>query len=430
MTLSVARSECVAISACRLCRSSLLQSVLRLAPTPPANGLSDTPGDRPRKFPLELYRCESCGHIQLGHQVSPQALFSEYYYVSGTSPVMRAHLEAECRAILEFAAHRSAGFVLEIGSNDGTLLQAFQERGWKVLGVDPARNVAQEANKRSIPTICAFFDPTVASQIRARHGKANIVCANHVFAHVENLHVVVDAVKAVIASDGLFVFEVGYLLDVLGGNLFDTIYHEHVDYHHLTPLVSFFAQHGMTVVHADRSDIQGGALRGYVKPGKHPIGTSVTQLIEAEREAGLDTREPISVFGQRLKSVATSIVGCLRALGREGHRIGAYGAPAKATTLLYELGLSRAEIEFVVDDNPLKQGKYLPGLEIPIRPSADLYHERASVIVILAWNFAESIMTRHRKFVEDGGSFVVPLPKMSIVSNDPKVIELSARFLD
>lgn len=403
---------------CRLCDSANLALVLSLTPTPPANAFVGQAQlhERQPVYPLDVVFCRSCAHVQLSHVVDPKHLFSNYLYVSGTSPVFVRHFATYAEAVIASAKLAPGDLVVEIGSNDGTLLRQFRDRGVRVLGVDPARDISEGATASGIETRTAFFNGGLATSIRSERGPAHCICANNVLAHVDDLGGLVDAARSLLAPRGVLVFEVSYLGDVLAKTLFDTIYHEHLDYHSVAPLIGFFRRHGMELFHVERVDTHGGSLRGYacLKDGGHAIGSSVAALVVSERAQRMDREDTFRAFAGQIATVGAQARQCLSGLRRDGRTVVGFGAPAKATTLMYEFGLGRETIEFIVDDSPLKQGLFSPGLHVPILPSAALYERKADYAVILAWNFADSIMRSHAKFREAGGHFIVPLPQLTI----------------
>ena len=282
----------------------------------------------------------------------------------------------------------------------------------RVLGVDPARNVVPDA--ADIETVTDFFNADVGKRIRQQHGPAAAVCAYNVCAHVDDLQGVIDGVRALLAPTGQFVFEVGYLLDVYRKTLFDTIYHEHVDFHHVEPLRGFFERNGLKLVHAEQSDIQGGALVGYVGHAEDREEASVAALIVQEREAGLDKAETFRFFGEKIARRRDELTALLAGLKAKGKTIAAYGAAAKATTLMYHFGIDRSEVEYIVDDNPIKQGLLTPGLHVPVLAPEVLYQRKPDYVVVLAWNFADSIVARHRHYAGRASRFIVPLPDLML----------------
>ena len=406
-------------STCRLCGGGRLTAVLSLEPTPPANAfvaLSEAATEQER-FPLDVFFCEDCAHVQLLDVVDPRVLFENYVYVSGTSPVFVKHFEDYAEQVLKRFQAAGGGLVVDIGSNDGTLLGVFQRAGWRVLGVDPARQIARAATQSGIETIDEFFTPDLGRAIRDDRGPADIVTANNVFAHIDDLAGVAEGIRELLADDGIFVFEVSYLADVFEKTLFDTIYHEHLAYHSVKPLRGFFARHGMEMIEALRVDSHGGSLRGFVqrKGGHRRIGASVTEMAAREERLGLDRAETFHAFAARVEALKIEFSGLLRRLKTEGRSIAGYGAPAKATTLMYHFGIDRELIDFIVDDSPLKQGLLTPGLHIPVLATGAISERGPDVLVILAWNFAASIIARHAAFRDAGGRFLTPLPEVEMV---------------
>jgi SAM-dependent methyltransferase len=408
------------IAGCRLCGSSSIETVLELTSTPPANNLitEDDLGRTPSCYPLKVCRCADCHHLQLRHIVNPKLLFSNYLYVSQTSPVMLQHLADQAEKLAARIKESGNNFVIEIGSNDGSLLRDFQRHGFSVLGVDPAQNIAAEAVAAGVPTVVEFFGEAVGSGLAAEHGRAGLVCANHCFAHIEDIHSVVEGVKHLLDDGAEFVFEVGYLLDVYQKTLFDTIYHEHLDYHHVEPLVGFFASHGMSLVHVERHDIQGGTLRGFARLGQVEPAASVGEFVAAERAAGIDRKETFLRFEASIKSLSNSLYRLLDDIKARGERVYGFGVPAKATTLMYHFAITKELVPVIVDDNPLKQGRYVAGLEIPVTAAQAIIDDKPEYVLILAWNFADSIIARNQSYLESGGTFIVPLPTLQLVDRN------------
>jgi SAM-dependent methyltransferase len=297
------------------------------------------------------------------------------------------------------------------------LLEFFKRSGQRVLGIDPAREIARRATASGIETWPEFFDVTLSDRIVAAKGVAQVVTANNVFAHIDDLAGVVSAVRRLLAPKGVFVFEVSYLLDVFEKTLFDTIYHEHLDYHSVAPLVPFFARNGMQLIEAHRLPSHGGSLRGVAQlaGGLRPLDESVEALSQLERRVGIDKEESFHAFGERIDRLGSDLRSLLERLRSEDKRIAAFGAPAKATTLMQHFRIGSDVIEFIVDDSPLKQGLFTPGLHIPVLPVSAMYERRPDYVVVLAWNFADSIVKNHRRFLETGGKFIVPLPKLEVI---------------
>jgi SAM-dependent methyltransferase len=412
-------SACHRRSTCRLCGGTDLTEVLKLAPTPPANAFvpAEALGQAQERFPLDVFFCGDCGHVQLLDVVDPRILFEHYVYVSGTSPVFVKHFQDYATDVLARFAVPADGLVVEIGSNDGTLLGFFQKAGRRVLGIDPARDIAAAATSAGIETITGFFSPETAATIRAERGAASVVCANNVLAHIDDLAAVIDGVSSLLSPDGVLVFEVSYLVDVTEQVLFDTIYHEHLDYHTVKPLIPFLAAHGLELIDVVRVPSHGGSMRLTAQKagGGRPIGASVAAAVAEEARLGLDQMATLLAFGQRIDAVGAELKTVLAQFKAEGKSIAGFGAPAKATTLMYHFGIGADVVDFIIDDSPLKQGLYSPGMHIPVLSSAAIAQRQPDVLVLLAWNFAQPIIAKNAAFHQAGGRFVVPLPRVEVI---------------
>ena len=401
---------------CRLCGGRDLILVLALTPTPPANAFVDaaTKAEPQPCFPLDVFFCEACGHVQLLDVVDPALLFENYVYVSGTSPSFVKHFDEYAAALIDRFAPDAGSLVVDIGSNDGTLLSAFQKRGLRVLGIDPARDIAARATEAGVETIADFFSCDLAKKIIADRGPAAIVTANNVFAHADDLRGIVEGIRTMLAPDGVFVFEVSYLADVVADTLFDTIYHEHLAYHSVKPLETFFAASGMRLFAVEHVASHGGSVRGMagLADGPHQADGTAAALIAQEREAGIDQAETFKKFAAAIDALGDQLKTLIANIKADGKTIAGFGAPAKATTLMYHFGIGADEIDFIVDDSPLKQGLYSPGAHIPVLASDALYERRPDYVLILAWNFAQAIIDKHSAFLDGGGRFIVPLPEL------------------
>jgi SAM-dependent methyltransferase len=405
-------------STCRLCGGAALRKVLALAPTPPANAFV-TEAERavPQPLlPLDIWLCEGCGHVQLLDVVDPRVLYTHYLYVSGTSPVFVRHFEQYAQYVRTQFKPAPGSLMVDIGSNDGTLLRFFKDAGHRILGVDPAEEIGEASRRAGIPTLSAFFDEGLAERIVQEHGRAAVVTSNNLVAHIDDLASFMRGVARLLAPDGVFLFEVSYLVDVFEKTLFDTMYHEHLDYHTVEPLARFFASCGLQLIEALRVDTHGGSLRGVVQlsGGPRKLGASVAELVAHERALRLRDPATLEGFGARIAKVGGELTALLRKLKGEGKHIAGFGAPAKLTTLMYHFGITREFLDFVIDDSPLKQGRFTPGMHIPVLPAQALYDRKVDYVVVLAWNFAEPIMKKHSAWREAGGRFIVPLPTVEI----------------
>ncbi len=405
---------------CRLCGSRDLVGAIELTPTPPANAFvpAEKLDQRQDCFPLSILLCRTCGHVQLREVVDPEILYRDYVYVSGTSPSFVKHFETYAAACWERAGGAAGDLVLEVGSNDGTLLKAFAALGARVQGVDPAREIARKAAADGIPTIPDFFSQQLADRIRAEMGEARIVAANNVCAHIDDLRGVVLAAESLLADGGVFVFEVSYRLDVIQDLLFDTVYHEHLDYHAVKPLDRFLRSCGLTPVRVDAVPTHGGSIRVYAQKGGDAVPDgSIDAFVEKEKQAGLYDPATYRAYSDRIAELGNSLRACIGEARSQGRRVAGYGAPAKTTTLMYHLGLGPEDLAYIVDDSPLKQGLFTPGLHIPVVSKARLAEDPVDDLLILAWNFAGPIMKNNAAFGEAGGRFIVPLPELEVIGH-------------
>ncbi len=389
-----------------------------LTPTPPANAFvaSEQLDETQQVYPLDLNFCEECSHLQLLDVVDPAELFRNYVYVSGTSASFVKHFEDYAESSVDRFALSAGNLVVDIGSNDGTLLEKFEQKGVNILGIDPARSIAEAATKNGIETWPEFFDQKIADRIRKEKGPASLITANNVFAHADDLSGITDSIRSLLTPDGVFVFEVSYLGDVFEQTLFDTIYHEHVAYHSIIPLVNFFSSKDMDFFAAKRIDSHGGSIRGMVQlsGGPHKADGSITELVDYEKQLGLDKSVTWTGYAKKIDALRDELVDLVTDLKSKGQSIAGFGAPAKATTLMYHFGIGPDIIDFIADDSPLKQGLYSPGLHIPVLAGDAIYAKRPDYVVLLAWNFAPQIMANHQKYLDGGGHFIVPLPNVRI----------------
>lgn len=407
---------------CRMCGSKRLVKVWSFGETPLANAYLKPEdigrGEEEPFVPLDVYYCQNCHLVQLRDVVDPDVLFENYLYVSSTSPSFVKHFEDYAGHLIDRFKLNAESLVVDVGSNDGILLKPLKVTGIQTLGIDPAENVAAAANADGIETLAEYFTPPVAERCAKQYGRASVITANNVFAHTDDVGMFVEAVKQLLLPDGVFVFEVQYLGDLIAKNLFDIVYHEHVCYYSVYPLVKFFEKKGMEVFDVERPPVHGGSLRVYVqfkgglldRPSER-----VTEILHEEKVQALTTLAPYQQFAARVASNKEKLQQILQGIKSEGGRVVGYGAPAKATTLCYALEIDGGTLDFIVDDAELKQGLVMPGTHIPIVPAERLYEDRPDYCLILAWNFAEPIMKNHQRFVDQGGRFIIPVPEPKIV---------------
>lgn len=397
---------------CRLCLSPLGDVVLNFGLTPLPNEYPEAPRSQDM-FPLEVCRCTVCGHYQLNEQIDPERVFRHYLFVAGTSPVNVEHFRNYAVDMVNYHFMKPGAKVLDIASNDGTLLQHFKSLGMDVLGIDPAINLAEEATRNGIKTIPEFFTEESAIEIRKQYGQFDLITANNVFAHVPDMIGFTKGIKKILAPEGLYTFEVSYFGDVVSKMLFDTVYHEHTSYHTVKPLIEFFHNYGLQLYRADSIDTHGGSIRMFVAHNtwRQPSSSlydsfrRLNKILEKEQSISTNVvqlQQNIQILSQTLK---TKLISCKD----QGKSIAIYGTPAKATTLSYALNLDPKMFDFAVDDAPLKQGRYTPGKHIPILHPNAIYERRPDVLLVLAWNFADSIIKKHSTFK---GKWIVPIPEL------------------
>lgn len=408
-------------SACRLCGSRALELVLPIRPSPIGDAFvgADRLPEKQELFPLDCFLCGDCGHLQNVDVVDPEILFRDYTYRTSVSLGLVEHFRNYARSAVAGLAISEGSLVVEMGSNDGSLLKAFQAEGMRVQGIDPAREIAQTATDQGIPTLPDFFSSEIAAQILAERGHAALFCANNVFAHIDNLSDVASGIRALLAPDGVFVFEVSYIVDMIDNMVFDTIYHEHVSHHALLPLEAFLNRHGLTLFDVLRTGTKGGSIRGFAQhlAGKRARSPQLLALMDEEARRGIARPEIYRGWFDAIEQRKRAVLAFLDAARLAGKKVAGYGASTTTTTLLYHFELA-SRLAFIVDDNPLKQGRFSPGAHIPVLPSDELATRKPDIVVILAWIYAEPIITRNGGFVDGGGTFLVPLPVPTVIDRD------------
>jgi len=407
--------------ACRICRSPLSVPFLDFGSTPLANSFLKSPAEAKEEasYPLAVTVCQSCGLVQLTHVVSAELLYREYIYVSSTSEGVRAHAETLAERLVRRYGWGRSSLAVEIASNDGTVLKAIARRGVKVLGVEPARNIAALAEADGVPTINDFFSRDVGKALARDYGKATAILGRHVFAHIDDLHGCMEGVTAALHDDGVLTIEVPYLGDLLDKLEFDTIYHEHLSYFALGPIITLCKSHGLKLVDVERVGLHGGSVILHIQHERAAAEPSavVEQMCREEQVRALCEPDTWVRFAQDVEAWKSQFEDLIDSLVRSGARLIGYGAAAKANTLLNYCPAAARSLSAILDRSPHKYGRYTPGTHIPVKPADGWEAEKATHIVILAWNFQDEIVRQMRAFADAGGRFVQVLPQPAVLSD-------------
>jgi SAM-dependent methyltransferase len=403
---------------CRLCGSRNLRIALHYQPTPPADAY--LPADQvhvvQESYPLDLYLCQDCGFSQLCDVLRADSIYVDYIYETKSSLGLVEHFRRYANSVLDRIQPPPGALVVDLGSNDGTLLRPFKERGMTVLGVDPAREIARDATASGIETLPEFFTADLSKKIRKGYGTASIVTANNIYANVDELGEFTDNIRNLLSPDGVFIFESFYLGDLVENLVFDFIYHEHLSSFSVTPLVAFFRRHGMELVDVERVPTKGGSLRYTIQLGGGPrkVSKAVTDLLAEEDRRGLGRMETFEAFSMRIETAKKELRSLLDKLKSEGKTIAGYGASATTTTLVYHFGLGDY-LDYLVDEYDRKQNTLMPGLHLPVFGPEVLLKRKTDYVVIIAWRYVQPILDKNQLYRDAGGRFIVPLPKLQTI---------------
>lgn len=403
---------------CRICNSKTLYPFLSLGSMPIPNGFLQQSQLKEKEifYPLEACVCNKCWLVQLTHVIPAEIMFKNYLYIPSTSTTMLQHFKTLAEGTIKTYKLKSEDLVIDIGSNDGTLLGYFKEQEIKVLGIDPATNLAQVARLKGINTIDDFFSSSLAKKTAAKYGKAKVITATNVVAHINNLHDMCQGIDALLDKDGVFICEFPYLRDLIDKNEFDTIYHEHLSYFSIMPLSILFGKYNFNIIDIQRTSIHGGSIRVYIgrKGSRHKQTETVKDFIKQESLKKLDKLSTYSDFARRVKVIKRDLVSYLKKLKKEGKRIVGYGASAKGNVLLNYCNISTDLLDYIVDSISYKQGLFTPGTHIPIHPESRLEKDTPDYVLLLAWNFADEIIRKQLKYRERGGQFIITIPYLRV----------------
>ena len=402
---------------CRSCGSERLLSIVKFGITPLADALltREELSAPEVTAPLELVFCSDCSLVQINETVPPEILFCRNYpYYSSVSKSLLEHFRASALSLIEQRRLRPDNLVIEAASNDGYMLKIFLERGIPVLGIDPASGPAKAAQNSGVPTLCDFFTADLARRLHQQGRCADVFLANNVLAHVADLNGFVEGLAQLLKPDGVAVMEVPYLIDLIRNCEFDTIYHQHLCYFSVTALNRLFRRHNMYLNDVERTKIHGGSLRIFVEKRDQPSSRTM-DLLKDEETARIHEPDYYNDFAAQINRVRDSLKNLLSRLKRDGKRIAGYAAAAKATTLLSYCDIDKQTLEYIVDLNGFKQGRFMPGQHIPIHSPKKLTEDRPDYVLILAWNFAKEIMQQQDEYRAMGGKFIIPIPEAAII---------------
>lgn len=406
------------INACRFCKSPKLNRYLDLGATPLADRfLSAEQLNEPEKYyPLAVALCENCGLNQLTYTVDPKELYQEEYpYAMSLTKTGSDHYGSFAASVVKKFNLTQNDLVIDVGSNVGILLGGFKENGTKVLGVDPAANMAKIANERGIETIADFFVPSVAAEIKEKHGPAKIVVGTNVFAHIFDHHQFIEALQAVLDDKGIFIFESPSFVNLVKNLEYDTIYHEHLLYLSLKPVINFFKQFDMEVFDVEAYPIHGGSFRVFIsRKNNYPVSEAVEKYVKEEEAAGIYSLQTLGEFAKKVAQNRIELMSLIHKIKEEGKTIAIISTPAKGMTLLNYCRIGPEHVDFATEKSPLKIGRYTPGTRIPIVPDSELMVRKPDYAILLAWNFSNEIMKNLDEYRALGGKFIIPIPKPEI----------------
>jgi C-methyltransferase C-terminal domain/Putative zinc binding domain/Methyltransferase domain len=402
-------------TSCRVCGSRKLEEVLNLGSTALANAFVPPGKEKGREetFPLQLIFCPSCSLVQLKHVVDPKVLFKGYHYLTSGSPVLIDHFHDEADSVLKRYGLKKDDLAVEIGSNDGVLLSHIQNQV-RVLGIDPAETAAKEAAKRGVTTVVDFFDADVAKNIIRKHGHAKVIFANNVIAHIDDLDSVFHGVQTLLHDDGAFITEVHWVGNLVGDGGFDQIYHEHLSYFSLHALSRLAERFELVITDVELVPIHGQSLRVYMQKRGKP-STRVHKFLKREKRLRLNSMIAYKRFAPKVEKNKRELRKLLNDLKKKKVTIAGYGASAKGNTLLNYMRITKKHLDFITDTIPLKQGTFTPGARIPVVPPDMLFSKRPDYLLLLAWNYAPSILHKERALRAQGTKFIIPVPQVRVV---------------
>ena len=409
------------LTECRICGSNDFFKYLDLGDIPLVNNyVNPTSGEKEDEiYPLQILFCKECALSQLSVVVNPEKLYSKYAYRSSISKTFIDHCNLLAESICHKFKVKKDDLVVDIASNDGCLLREFKKEGVLVLGIDPAENLVDIANKDGLDSLSRFWNKETAKEVLWKYGKAKIITATNVFAHVHDIHEFLDAVNILLKEYGVFIIEVPYLMNFINKTEFDTSYHEHLSYFLIKPIIYLLDKHNLELFDVEQFMIHGGAIRLYIKKSSNKSikgrPHSIQWLIDLEKDLGLHDVTKYERFSEDANKIKDDFIRTLAELKNKGVKIAAYGASAKGNVLLNYCGINKDTISFIIDDTPEKQGKLAPGVHIPIVDFSYLEKEKPDYLVLLAWNFTTELMSKTKEYYNKGGRYIIPVPTIKVI---------------
>lgn len=401
---------------CRSCNHKEFLEFISLKRQPPANAfLKEEDFDKEISYPLDVTCCKNCLLVQLTEEsyIPRDKLFLDYAYASSISGGLRNHFTELAN---QLKSEFNPKIVVDIGSNDGVLLKPLLELGCEAIGVEPAANLAKQANVNGLTTLCSYFNKEIVDKIISDSGHADIVVASNVFAHLDEYHDIIENVKSLLSENGTYIVEVQYFADMIKDMTFDNIYHEHVLYYTIHSMINLFDKHNMNVYKVEKIPTHGGSIRGYISKTNNSRHHSVDDLLKEEKQNGIDDLHTLEKFNDQLQNNINEIRELFNRLSNEKKRIFGYGAPAKSSTMINSIGLDNSNVELIIEDSPLKQGLFTPGSHIPITGPEILQDETPDYLMIFAWNYADEIIAKVEE-KHPNLDYIIPMPNLRLINH-------------
>ena len=401
--MNSSKKEVRKIKSCRICGSKELIDVINLGNQPTPNGFLKKKdlSKKEKKYPLAVSFCTNCSLMQLKYLVDPKIMFKNYLYIPSSSKTRLEHFRNLAETVRKLVKLDQNSLVIDIGSNDGSLLLCFKNLGTKILGIDPAENLVKVANLNGVETVKGYFNLNLSKKVRQKYKRAKAILATNVIAHIQNLHEVILGAEALMEDDAIFVMQFPYLLDLIEKNLFDTIYHEHLSYFSLKSLMYLAKDSKLEIFNIEKNDLDGGSIRVYWKKKinkKQKLNEkTIKSILDTEEKYGLYNKKTYSNFAKRVEKLKTDTLVRLKGLKRKKKNIVGYGAAAKANVLINYFGINNRTIDYMVDSTPYKQGLFTPGSHIPIYSEDRIYETKPDYVLIFAWNFSKEIIEKNKR---------------------------------